>query len=65
MNFGKLVICALLGVLTSMLFNYLYVGGIAIDTLLTSIGAGLTITDIMIINFILWVLAGLWLASHD
>jgi len=62
LRWTALVSCGILGALFGALEFYLYDNGIALDTLLNSIGAGLTITDLMIVTFIFWIIAGLWLA---
>lgn len=62
MGLLSIFVCSILGVLFAMLENYLFENGIFVDTLLISIGAGLTITDLMIVTIIIWVIVGLWLA---
>lgn len=65
MRWTAFVACAILGALFAMLENYLYDAGIALDSLLSSVGASLTITDLMIVTFLFWCIAGLWLAMTD
>lgn len=62
MNAFKLFACGLLGVLFAMLENYLFDAGILLDSVLASI-SGATITDLMIITFIGWLILGLFLSS--
>lgn len=65
MRWTAFVACAILGALFAMLENYLYQAGIGLDSLLSSVGASLTITDFMILTFLAWCIVGLWLSMAD